>query len=82
MVGETVEPKTETYPPEGVVEKEQPAVIPSESAIPHEKDMDEDEIPAHLTGEGEKSLRDIPTPPAHRIQVPRLRGGKMSDDLE
>ena len=62
---------TETYPPEGL------AVPPK----PVEDDPD-DEFPDHLSAEGEKKLKNVPVKPIHAVAIPKIRGGKMSDDLE
>jgi len=64
-------PHAETYPPEGV----------SAPPKPVEDDPD-DELPDHLSLEGEKKLRSVPPKPIHAVAIPKMRGGKMSDDLE
>jgi small subunit ribosomal protein S1 len=77
VIGETqppVEPlHTETYPPEGT---------PIPPPKPVEDDPD-DELPDHLSLEGEKKLKSIPPKPIHAVAIPKYRrDGKMSDDLE
>ena len=64
-------PHTETYPPSGVL-------VPPK---PVENDPD-DEHPDHLSAEGEKKLKGVPSKSIHAVTIPKLRGGKMSDDLE
>ena len=74
VVGETspqAPPHTETYPPEG-------APIPPK---PVEDDPD-DELPDHLSRDGEKKLKDMPVKPVHAVAIPKYRRGKMTDDLE
>ncbi|MDR2441497.1 MAG: S1 RNA-binding domain-containing protein [Planctomycetaceae bacterium] len=39
-------------------------------------------IPEPLTGDGEKSLRNSSPAAVNRIPIPKIRDGKMSDDLE
>ena len=64
-------PHTETYPPDG-------AKVPPK---PVEDDPD-DELPDHLSHEGEQKLKNVPIKPIHAVSIPKIRGGKMSDDLE
>ena len=75
VVGEThvqTPPHTETYPPENAQKHPKPA-----------KDDPDDELPDHISIEGEKKLKNVPIKPVHTIAVPkRRRDGRMSDDLE
>ena len=70
IVGDAL-PHTETYPPDSAKTPPQPA-----------PDDPDDEHPDHLSLEGEKKLRNIPPKPLHVVTIPKIRGGKMSDDLE
>ncbi len=66
--------KTETYPPEGVETEIKPAAVES---------LEDEELPDRLSEDGEKTLRKVAVPPTgRRIEVPRFRSGKLSDDLE
>ena len=70
--GPPAPPLTETYPPESV----QPPPKPVE-------DDPDDQLPDHLSVEGEKKLKNVPVKPIHAVAVPkRRRDGRMSDDLE
>jgi len=62
---------TETYPPEGVKTPPKPV-----------EDDPDDEHPDHLSVEGEKKLKSVPVKPLHAISIPKIRNGKMPDDLE
>jgi len=64
-------PQTETYPPSGVIPPPKPA-----------DDAPEDEYPGHLSEEGIQKLKNVPLRPMHVIGVPKLRNGRMTDDLE
>jgi len=65
-------PHTETYPPEGVPVPPKPV-----------EDDPDDELPDHLSRDGEKKLKDVPVKPVHAVAIPKYRrDGKMSDDLE
>jgi small subunit ribosomal protein S1 len=64
-------PHTETYPPD-------PAKTPPKPV----SDDPDDEHPDHLSHEGEQKLKNLPVKPIHGVAVPKIRGGKMSDDLE
>ena len=65
-------PHTETYPPDGT---KTPPPKPVE-------DDPDDEQPDHLSVEGEKKLKNVSVKPIHAVSIPKIRGGKMSDDLE
>jgi len=64
-------PQTATFPPSGVLAPSKPV-----------EDDPDDEHPDHLSAEGEKKLKNVPVKPIHAVSIPKLRGGKMSDDLE
>jgi len=70
VVGETL-PHTETYPPDGTKTLPKPVA-----------DDSDDEHPDHLSAEGEKKLKNVPVKSLHAVSIPKIRGGKMSDDLE
>ena len=63
---------TETYPPEGAKQPPKPV-----------GDGPDDEMPDHLSEEGEKKLKSVPPKPIQAVTVPKYRrDGKMTDDLE
>ena len=63
---------TETYPPDSV----------PTTAKPNEDDPD-NQMPDHLSAEGEKKLKNVPMKPVRAVSIPkRRRDGRMSDDLE
>ena len=64
-------PHTETYPPSGIQMPQKPV-----------EDDPDDEHPDHLSSEGEQKLKSVPVKPIQAVAVPKLRRGKMSDDLE
>jgi small subunit ribosomal protein S1 len=65
-------PNTKTYPPEGAKQPPKPVV-----------DDPDDEMPDHLSAEGEKKLKSVPPKPIQAVAVPKYRrDGKMTDDLE
>jgi len=70
VVGET-SLHTETFPPDGVP-------TPPKSV----EDDPDNEHPDRLSVDGEKKLKNVPVKPIHVVTVPKLRGGRMSDDLE
>lgn len=76
-----VELKTVSYPPENGNELEAPNVaIDSKKTEP--EDLEDDEMPDHLSEDGEKSLKKISVRSSQKVELPRFRGGKLSDDLE
>ncbi|MDR1142225.1 MAG: S1 RNA-binding domain-containing protein [Planctomycetaceae bacterium] len=79
--------KTETYPPEKIESpnnssNNSPTFSAENSAEDIAKNMDGTiaEIPNRFNED--ESLRNIPVVTANRVPVPKIRAGKMSDDLE
>ena len=69
---EPPKPHTATYPPDSVP-------TPPKSV----EDDPDDELPDHLSLDGEKKLKNVPVKPIHAVAIPKYRrDGKMSDDLE
>ncbi|GHT25553.1 hypothetical protein FACS18942_00800 [Planctomycetales bacterium] len=74
--------KTATYPP--IEESEAVPAVQAVPTLPKEvqEKLDKDE-PVHLTEEGNKSLKKVQfVHTSHRVSLPQVRSGKLSDDLE
>ena len=66
------QPHTATYPPDGAPAPPKPI-----------EDDPDDEMPDHLSRDGEKKLKSVPVKPIHAVALPKYRrDGKMSEDLE
>lgn len=79
VLGDGTDLKTETYPPEGdATQTSSPPLEP----VSDPEDLEDEEMPDRLSKDGERSMRDLPIEPGHRVQIPRLRHGKLPDDLE
>jgi len=76
VVGQTYPPENERTDPTG--DSRRPAHAPSNQV----QDDPDDELPDHLSREGEKKLKNVPIKPVQAVDVPKYRQGKMSDDLE
>ncbi|MDR0521785.1 MAG: S1 RNA-binding domain-containing protein [Planctomycetaceae bacterium] len=83
VVGEPPKPvsRTETYPPE---KPENVKPMPSDftPAAGTPKEDDPAEYPDPKSRSSEKALQNAPITPVRTVQIPKVRGGKMSDDLE
>jgi len=66
-------PQTESYPPGDVPGTQSPAL---------NEGLEDDETPDRLSEDGEKALRKVSVPSVHRVAIPRIRNGKLPDDLE
>ena len=70
----------QTYPPE----ETQGLTPPAHTPVAHVAVLDDpdDEMPDHLSRDGEKKLKDVPIKPVHAVAIPKYRQGKLTDDLE
>ena len=79
VVGDVPPSETVTYPPERAEVTDKKVTTPAKI---EENVLEDDEMPDRLSEDGEKSMKKVSLPPSRAIEVPKYRGGKMSDDLE